>query len=79
VVLNRITDEEVESYIKQELKKNGLEPIGTIHEDPWITAAWLRGTPLRADKSSKNADQIVDALETAERSASGSIHPSVAA
>lgn len=79
VVLNRVTDEEVESYMRVELKKNGLEPIGTIHEEPSITASWLRGTPLRADESSKDAEQIVEALEAAERSTSVSVHPSEAA
>jgi CO dehydrogenase nickel-insertion accessory protein CooC1 len=79
VVLNRITDEEVESYMKEELKKNGIEPIGTIREEPSITASWLRGARLRADESSKDADQIVEALEAAERSTSVSIHPSAAA
>jgi hypothetical protein len=53
--------------MKEELKKNNLEPIASVHEYPWITAAWLRGTPLRADESSKNADQMVAALEAAER------------
>ena len=66
VVLNRITDEEVEIYMREQLKRNGLEPIGTIHEEPSITASWLRGTPLRADESSKDAEQIVKALEAAE-------------
>jgi len=79
VVLNRIPDEEVESYIKEKLKQSGLEPIGTIHEDPSITTSWLRGTPLRADESSKGPEQIVNALEAAERSGSVSIHPSEAA
>jgi CO dehydrogenase maturation factor len=79
VVLNRITDEEVESYMKEELKKNGIEPIGTIREEPSITAAWLRGAPLRADQSSKGVEQIVNALEAAERPASVGIHPSEAA
>lgn len=79
IVLNRITDEEVESYMKEELKKNGIEPIGTIREEPSITAAWLRGTPLRADQSSKGVGQIVNALEAAERPASVGIHPSEAA
>jgi CO dehydrogenase maturation factor len=79
VVLNRVTDEEVESYMKEELKKNGIEPIGTFHEDPSITTSWLRGTPLRADESSKDADQIVIALEAAERSGSVDISASEAA
>jgi CO dehydrogenase nickel-insertion accessory protein CooC1 len=65
--------------MKQELRKNGLEPIGTIREDPSISAAWLRGTPLRGDESLKDANQIVEALEAAECSTSVSIHPSAAA
>lgn len=79
VVLNRITDEEMESYMKEELKKNGLEPIGAIHEERSITASWLRGTPLQADQSSKDTENIVDALEAAERFISASVHPSSAA
>jgi len=69
----------VESYMKEELKKNGLEPSGTIHEEPSITTSWLRGTALRADRSSKDAEQIVEALEAAERSTSITLHPSEAA
>jgi hypothetical protein len=67
------------SYMKEELKKNGIEPIGTIHEEPSITASWLRGAPLRADESSREAEQIVEALEAAERSTSVPAHPSAAA
>jgi CO dehydrogenase nickel-insertion accessory protein CooC1 len=79
VVLNRITDEEMESYIKKELKKNGLEPpIGTVHEERSITASWLRGTELRPDESSKDAERIVDALEAAEILMSESIRSSAA-
>jgi len=79
VVLNRVTDEQVESYMKQELRKNGLEPIGTIREDPSISAAWLRGTPLRTHESSREVEQIVTSLEAAERSGSVGIYPSEAA
>jgi CO dehydrogenase nickel-insertion accessory protein CooC1 len=79
-VLNRITDEEMGNYIKEELKKSGLEPpIGTIHEKRSISASWLRGTALQAEESAKDVEHIVDALEAAERFTSASVRPSSAA
>jgi CO dehydrogenase nickel-insertion accessory protein CooC1 len=79
VVLNRIKDREQEGFMKEELKKNHLEPVASVHEEPSITTAWLRGTILRADESSKELEQVVNALEAAERSASPGVHPSEAA
>lgn len=78
-VLNRIKDKEQESFMKDELKKYNLEPVASVHEEPSITAAWLRGTTLRADESSTEVEQLVTALEAAERSASPSVQPSEAA
>ena len=46
VLLNRVCDDEMESYLLERLAEGGMEPIGAIPEDPAITAAWLRGASL---------------------------------
>ena len=36
VILNRIRDEEMESYLRAKLQQGGIKPIGAIREDPAI-------------------------------------------
>jgi len=43
VILNRIRDEEMESYLRAKLQQGGIKPIGAIREDPAIIITWLRG------------------------------------
>jgi len=57
-VLNKVGDEETESYLRRRLEEKGIEPIGTIHRDPSIAMAWLKGTSLEASsKSVKSAEK----------------------
>jgi CO dehydrogenase nickel-insertion accessory protein CooC1 len=65
-VLNKIEDQETESYLRKKLEDEGIEPIGVIHRDPSISISWLRGTPLDVTKTSKDVGKIVEELETAE-------------
>lgn len=65
-VLNKVRDEETESYMRRRLEEKGIEPIGTIHEDPSIAMAWLKGTSLEGIETKKDAERIVEELEAAE-------------
>lgn len=66
VVLNKIRDAEMENYLKGKLIASGIKPIGAIREDPLLTTAWLRGTPLEGRALKKEIERIVTALEAAE-------------
>lgn len=44
-VFNKIADQESETYLREELAKEGIKPLGVIREDKSISAAWLRGKP----------------------------------
>jgi CO dehydrogenase maturation factor len=65
-VLNRIRDEETESYVRRKLKEKGIEPVGVIHEDPSISMSWLKGTPLEAIQAGEDIQGVVEKLEAAE-------------
>jgi len=70
VILNRIRDEDMESYLWAKLQQGGIKPIGTIREDPAITITWLRGTPLEGTETRKDIEDIIDAMEAAEKGSS---------
>ena len=63
VVLNRIKDKETESYMKRELKKKGIEPIGIIREDPSISLSWLKGKSLESVKAKIDIEKLIERLE----------------
>ena len=65
-ILNRIRDEETERYIGNKLAEHGIVPIGTIHDDPSLSMAWLRGTPLAEAANKHEVERIVEELEKAE-------------
>jgi CO dehydrogenase maturation factor len=64
-ILNRIRDEETERYIQDRLATHGIEPIGTIHDDPVLSVAWLKGRPVQEAENRREADGLVEALEEA--------------
>jgi CO dehydrogenase nickel-insertion accessory protein CooC1 len=66
VILNKVRDAEMENYLKGKLIAGGIKPIGVIHEDPSLTTAWLRGTPLEGRALKKETERIVTAIEAAE-------------
>lgn len=41
-----------------------------IREDPAIIITWLRGTPLEGTETRKDIEDIVDAMEAAEKGSS---------
>jgi CO dehydrogenase nickel-insertion accessory protein CooC1 len=63
VVLNRIQDHEMETYIRERIEKHSLEISGVILEDPSITTHWLQGTPITNPARLEEAEKIVSALE----------------
>ena len=67
VILNRIRDEETESYLRAKLRGGGIEPIGAIREDPEITITWLKGIPLESTETRNDIEDIIDAMEVAEK------------
>jgi CO dehydrogenase maturation factor len=62
-ILNRIPDPEVESYLREKLKENDIDPIAVIHEDPSIPIAWLKGESITTEKTLEDAGHIPDKLE----------------
>jgi CO dehydrogenase nickel-insertion accessory protein CooC1 len=65
-VLNKIEDQETESYLRRKLKDEGIKPIGVIHRDPSISLSWLQGSPLDATKTKKDVEKILGELEAVE-------------
>ncbi len=64
-VLNKVQDEETETYLRQRLEKHGIKPIGVIHDDPALSKAWLTGAAFGETAVQTEAAKIIDALETA--------------
>lgn len=62
-VLNRVRDDETERYVWDRLAEHQIEPIGTIHDDPLLSAAWLKGDPIADAVNLNEAGRIVEALE----------------
>lgn len=67
VILNKIKNKEIESYITRELKKKGIEPIGTIHEDSSISLSWLKGQFLESNKVEADVEKLIKRLEAMNR------------
>jgi CO dehydrogenase nickel-insertion accessory protein CooC1 len=65
-VLNKVQDEETETYLRQRLAKHGIEPMGVIHDDPALSIAWLRGAAFGETAVQAEASHIMQALETAD-------------
>jgi CO dehydrogenase maturation factor len=63
VLLNRIKDKEVESYIKEKLLKNGIKPIGTIYDDNLIALSWLKGEHIKYDKTNIELERVIKKLD----------------
>jgi len=62
-ISNRIRDDEMEEYVRSKLLEGDIETIGSIHDDPAITASWLKGIPFNGKELSQKADDIVAVLE----------------
>jgi CO dehydrogenase nickel-insertion accessory protein CooC1 len=70
-VLNKIPNNEVGSYLTEELAKRGLTPIGTIYEDASIALSWLRGLPVESKQAEGDIAKVIAELGAVEAA-----HPS---
>jgi CO dehydrogenase nickel-insertion accessory protein CooC1 len=65
-ILNKVRDELTERFLRDRLSKEGIEPLGIIHDTPALSLAWLMGEPLIQTPAQIEADRIVEAIETAD-------------
>jgi CO dehydrogenase nickel-insertion accessory protein CooC1 len=66
-LLNKISNPDIENYLRTKLAERGIEPDGIIHEDPSISTMWLKGIPLEVEKSQGDILDFIAKLEAAER------------
>jgi CO dehydrogenase nickel-insertion accessory protein CooC1 len=65
-LVNKIKDRETEKYLRSKLAERNIGISGVIYEDPLISDAWLKGTPLGVKKSHADILGFIKALEAAE-------------
>ena len=64
-VLNRVTSQQMEDYLRSKLENYDLKPLGVIHADPSIAMAWLTGSTLTSNKAQREVQAVVGELERA--------------
>lgn len=62
-VLNRVTSQQMEDYLRSALEERGLRVSGVIHADPAISMAWLTGSKLESERARHEIQVIVNELE----------------
>ncbi len=62
VILNKIKSEMIESHLRKELEKRGIEPIGTVHEDLSVSSSWLEGTSVEGTNAKQDIEHAVKRL-----------------
>ncbi len=62
VLLNKIKGKDVESYIKRKLRKEKIEPVGTIYDDDLISLSWLKGEPLKYSREDESLNNLIGKL-----------------
>ena len=62
VVLSKIKGEDIERYLRKELSKADIEPIGAIQEDPAIMLNWMEGSKLEGLGVHGNMQDIIGKL-----------------
>jgi CO dehydrogenase nickel-insertion accessory protein CooC1 len=65
-LLNKISNTETEKYLRTKLAERNIGISGVIYEDPTISDAWLKGTPLVMKRSHGDILGFIKALEAAE-------------
>jgi CO dehydrogenase nickel-insertion accessory protein CooC1 len=65
-VMNRVPNTDMENYLRVELSRRSINPIGVIREDSSMSIAWLKGKPLDGKKPKQEAEKVAKALETAD-------------
>jgi CO dehydrogenase nickel-insertion accessory protein CooC1 len=66
-ILNKVSDELTERFLRYKLAEKGIEPLGVIHEAPALKMAWLMGEPLINTPAQPEANWIVKTIEAAEK------------
>ena len=61
-VLNKVTSEELELKLREELDKRDIAVIGSVHYDPEIFEADLEGRPVYGHKAAADIEKILDSL-----------------
>jgi CO dehydrogenase maturation factor len=63
-ILNKINSDRVETRLKDELGRRGIEVIGVIRYDPQVAEACLEGQKLGDGAASEDIRKVIDALTT---------------
>jgi CO dehydrogenase maturation factor len=66
LVLNRVTNEQMQDYMCRKLKAHGLKTSGVIYADPAIAMAWLNGSMLESSRAKQQAQAVIQELEHVE-------------
>lgn len=61
-ILNKMPSDQIEAKVMEELKRKGIEPIGSLFFDPDISESGLEGTALRASRAREDIRQIASRL-----------------
>lgn len=62
VVLNKITSEQIENKLKENLSQKNVTVIGSIHQNQEIFESCLEGRPIRGQVATEDVDRILDFL-----------------
>lgn len=64
VVLNRVGDEQTDTFLREALEEDDIRPSGSIGEYPEIARAWLRGEELRSPEALEEVTKVMSRVET---------------
>lgn len=70
-VLNKVRDEASERYLRSQLERQGIIPVGVVPDRWAIEEAWLKGESIRNPGSGKALGAVVQDLERKERAFRG--------
>ena len=61
-ILNKVSSEEMDLKLSEEMSKKDIRVIGTIHSDPEIFEACFEGRPLYRGKAGEEIGEVLDSL-----------------
>jgi CO dehydrogenase maturation factor len=64
-ILNRVTNQQMEDYLRDKLEEHGLQPLGVVHADPAIAMAWLTGSAVDSKQAQREIQTVENKLERA--------------
>lgn len=62
-VLNKVRDEETETYLRHKLAEHGIEPMGMIGDESAVSLAWLRGDAFGETAVKTEMSSMIKTLE----------------